>query len=167
MGLSVVIRAAEMLKERKCPFLIHLVGEVAPESRRNVENSPAADRFKLHGFVQMSRAEFFSKIHVGLVPYLALEDLSHIFPIKVIEHLSQGNPVIASRLPGLCSMVQHEYNGLIVEPGDAAVLAEAIERLQRDHVLWEKLARNALLSATNHEAVEKNRKIFSAIEERL
>jgi glycosyltransferase involved in cell wall biosynthesis len=167
MGLDVVIRAAEVLKKRNCPFVIHLVGELSAESQKHIEASPAADRFKAHGFIKISRAEFFRKIHVGLVPYLALEDLSHIFPIKVIEHLSQGNPVIVSRLPGLCSMIRHEYNGLVVNPGDPKDLADAIERLQQDRALWEQLARNALQSALAHDCVEKNRRIFNAIAERI
>jgi glycosyltransferase involved in cell wall biosynthesis len=167
MGLDVVIRAAEVLKARNCPFVIHLVGELSAESMRRIEQSPAADRFKAHGFISMSRSEFFRRIHAGLVPYLALEDLSHIFPIKVIEHLSQGNPVIASRLPGLCSMIRHEYNGLVVNPGDPEDLADAVERLQKDRGLWEQLSRNALQSALEHDCVEKNRKIFSAIAERM
>jgi glycosyltransferase involved in cell wall biosynthesis len=167
MGLDVVIRAAEVLKTRNCPFVIHLVGELSAESMRHIAESPAAGLFKAHGFIRMSRAEFFRQIHVGLVPYLALEDLSHIFPIKVIEHLSQGNPVIASRLPGLCSMIRHEYNGLVVNPGDPQDLADAVERLQKDRALWEQLSRNALQSALKHDCVEKNRKIFSAIEERM
>ena len=49
----------------------------------------------------------------GLVPYMNFEDLKYIYPIKVLEHLSQGNPVIASDLPGLTVMVQDGYNALI------------------------------------------------------
>lgn len=49
----------------------------------------------------------------GLVPYMNFEDLKYIYPIKVLEHLSQGNPNIASDLPGLTVMVQDGYNALI------------------------------------------------------
>ena len=111
MGLEVVIHAAEALKTMKCPAVIHLVGQLSEQSIAMIKASPAADYFKIHGFIPQSRMQFFRGIHVGLVPYLALEDLSYIFPIKVIEHLSQGNPVIASDVPGLTTMIKHEYNG--------------------------------------------------------
>ena len=38
-------------------------------------------------------------------------------------------PVVASRIGGLEEVVEHEKTGLLVPPGDAAALAEAILRL--------------------------------------
>jgi glycosyltransferase involved in cell wall biosynthesis len=166
MGLQLVIKAAEQLKAMHCPVVIHLVGELPEENESLIKASEAASIFQVHGFISETRAEFFRKIHVGLVPYLAYEDLSYIFPIKVLEHLSQGNPVIVSRVPGLCSMITHEFNGLIFEPGDAEQLAEAIQRLQQDRHLWEKLAWNALESVEKYSAREKNQTIFNEIFQR-
>lgn len=163
MGLNVVIEAAEILKEKNCPAVIHLIGELSDESVHRIKSSPASDIFQVHGFIPETRVEFFRTIHVGLVPYMDFEDLKYIFPIKVLEHLSQGNPVIASRVPGLCFMVRHEYNGLVVEPGNAEDLAEAILRLHQDRELLERLAWNALESVKQFEAGEKNRRIFQAI----
>jgi glycosyltransferase involved in cell wall biosynthesis len=167
MGLDVVIRAAELLKERGCSFFIHLVGEITQELLKDIEQSFAKDRFKVHGFIKILGPDFFKQIHVGLVPFKASDDLSYTFPIKVIEHLSQGSPVIVSRLPGTCSMIRHEYNGIVVNPDDPEDLAAAIERLQVDRALWQRLSRNALRSALKYETVEKNRRIFRAIEERM
>jgi glycosyltransferase involved in cell wall biosynthesis len=163
MGVDVVIRAAEKLKQENCPVCIHLIGEMSEKSLKRVQASPAADIFRVHGFTKESRAEFFRKIHAGLVPYPAYEDLSHIFPIKVLEHLSQGNPVIASRIPGLTATIRHEYNGLLVEPGNPDDLANAVIRLQKDRPLWEQLARNALESVKKFEAGVKNESIFCEI----
>jgi glycosyltransferase involved in cell wall biosynthesis len=162
-GLHVVIKAAEILKLRKCPVLIHLIGKIPNSEIVAITTSPAADLLKVHGFVSMTRIDFFRQMHAGLVAYEAYEDLSYIFPIKVLEHLSQGNPVIVSRLPGLCAMVQHEYNGLVVEPGNPQSLADAIARLQVDPVLLRKLATNAIDSVKCFDVNEKNRKIFTAI----
>lgn len=164
MGLDMILQTAEILKQRNCPARIHLVGEVRKEDLASIKESPAAEYIISHGTVPIARADFFRKvIKVGVAAYKPYEDLSYIFPIKVLEHLSQGNPVISSRLPGLCAMVQHEYNGLLVEPGDPVSLADAIERLQRDRSLWRRLAANALISIRQFDVEAKNRLIFSAI----
>jgi glycosyltransferase involved in cell wall biosynthesis len=139
------------------------VGQLPDEERARIERSEAADYFKVHGFIEKRVLEFLRTMHAGLVPYVDYEDLSYIFPIKVLEHLSQGNPVIATRLPGLCAMVTHEENGLVVTPGDPDDLAKAISLLQADADLFNRLARNALKSIKQFDVEQKNRKIFETI----
>jgi len=143
--------------------MIHLVGHLDEEASRLVANSSAADLFQTHGFISQPRCDFFRSVHVGLVPYLDYEDMSYIFPIKVLEHLSQGNAVIASNVPGLASMIQHEYNGLLFEPGDSDDLAQCILRLHDDFALWRRLSLNAIESVRKYDVVDKNRTIFGQI----
>lgn len=163
MGLSTLITAAEKLRDLGGSATIHLVGEVPPSEKAKVDASRAADMFRLEGFVATTRAEFFRTMDVGLIPYEDFEDLRYIFPIKVLEHLAQGNPVIGSRLPGIEFMVRHEFNGLLVPPGDTTALANAMLRLQNDVPLFNRLAGNALKSSYNFDPDRKNRLIFEAI----
>jgi phosphatidylinositol alpha 1,6-mannosyltransferase len=44
-------------------------------------------------------------------------------------------PVIATRVGGVPDLVAHERSGLLVEPGDATALAQAIRRLSSDAAL--------------------------------
>jgi len=167
IGLGVIIKAAEHLKEKGCQFRIHIIGLLSDDIIRTIQSSSAQDLIKIHGFTLSSRIDLFRKCHVGLVPSKAYEDLSYIFPIKVLEHLSQGNPVIASNLPGLSTLIKDGYNGLLVSPGDPVSLADAISKLQNYPDLWERLAHNALDSISQFDACEKNKKIFETIFERL
>ena len=128
LGLDLLIKAAEILKEREVPVEIHIIGMVPDDSVAEIEASQAADLFIIRGFTSTSRTALFRTMHAGLVPYMPYEDLSYIFPIKVLEHLSQGNPVIVSRLPGLCALIEHEQNGMQFEPADPISLADAIAR---------------------------------------
>ncbi len=48
------------------------------------------------------------------------------FGLVAVEAFASGTPVIASRLGGLRELVVHGKNGLLVTPGDADELAEAI-----------------------------------------
>jgi glycosyltransferase involved in cell wall biosynthesis len=47
----------------------------------------------------------------------------------LIEAMSAGLPVIASRVGGIPAVISHERTGLLVPPGDADALADALRRL--------------------------------------
>jgi glycosyltransferase involved in cell wall biosynthesis len=167
MGMEVVIRAVELLMQRGCPVHIHTVGEMSTEALARIQASESRAQFTHHGVIAGPRALLFRTVHVGLVPYLPFEDLSYIFPIKVVEHLSQGNPVIASDLPGLAATIQDEYNGLLVTPGDPTALADALERLQKNVDLWQSMAENALASSRRYDSGDKNAGIYTAVLQRF
>jgi glycosyltransferase involved in cell wall biosynthesis len=61
----------------------------------------------------------------------------------VIEAFLRGRPVVASRVGGIPDLVEHEHNGLLVEPEDDAALAAAIERVLTDDELAGRLGANA------------------------
>jgi glycosyltransferase involved in cell wall biosynthesis len=166
LGVATVVAAAEELKRRQVPVLIHIVGRLTPELEALIRDSAAAELFTIRGFVAGTRREVFRGIHVGLCPYEDYEDCRYIFPIKVLEHLSQGNPVIVSRLPGLCAMIEDGVNGVVAEPGEPRQFADAIERLATDRALWERLAAGALTSIRRFDVTRKNREMFEAVAER-
>jgi glycosyltransferase involved in cell wall biosynthesis len=56
------------------------------------------------------------------------------------ESMAAGKPVIATRAGGIPEIVIHEETGLLVTPGDADELAEAICRLLGDRALAARLA---------------------------
>ena len=61
-------------------------------------------------------------------------------PVVVLEALSTGVPVVASRLSGIPEAVRDGETGLLAEPGDAAGLAAAIEQLMDDPALAGRLS---------------------------
>lgn len=54
------------------------------------------------------------------------------FPIVVVEAFATGTPVIASRIGSLAELIDEGVDGLLVEPGDGAALADRI-RWAVDH----------------------------------
>lgn len=165
-GFRVLLGAAELLKSRHAKVKIHVIGHLDEESARLLAQSPATDLFELHGFITESRSEFFRGMHVGLVPYLPVGDMCYIFPIKVLEHLSQGNVVVASNVPGLAAMIKHEHNGLLFEPGDSDDLTRCILRLYEDRTLWATLATHAIETVKRYDPAVKNQTIFAEIAKR-
>ena len=67
--------------------------------------------------------------------------VSEAFGRVAIEAMASGKPVIASRIGGVTDIVEDGKSGLLVAPGDAAGLTEALERLISDAGLRERMGR--------------------------
>jgi len=62
-------------------------------------------------------------------------------PAKVFEAMAMAKPIVATRMSDLPEILDN--CGLLVEPGDIAQLAAAIERLLHDEPLGAELGRRA------------------------
>jgi glycosyltransferase involved in cell wall biosynthesis len=69
------------------------------------------------------------------------------FPHTLVEALAVGTPAIATSVGGVPEIVTDGENGLLVEPGDPAALAEAIRRFLGDADLRARLTAAAAPSA--------------------
>jgi glycosyltransferase involved in cell wall biosynthesis len=74
---------------------------------------------------------------------LVLPSFSEGLPRVALESLVRGRPVVGSRAGGIPDAVTDGENGLLVPPGDAAALADALVRLCSDRQLAETLAAQA------------------------
>jgi glycosyltransferase involved in cell wall biosynthesis len=64
--------------------------------------------------------------------------------VVMFEAMALGKPVVATRCIGTIDYIRDGDNGLLVEPGDAQGLADAVNRLLRDPALAKRLAARAL-----------------------
>ncbi len=69
------------------------------------------------------------------------------FPHTLVEALAVGTPAIATSVGGVPEIVTDGENGLLVEPGDPAALADAIRRFIGDTALRARLGAAAAPSA--------------------
>jgi glycosyltransferase involved in cell wall biosynthesis len=60
-------------------------------------------------------------------------------PLVILEAMSYGLPVIASRIGGIPEMVAHGVTGFLFEPGDSEDLASKMELLWRDKDLRQEM----------------------------
>lgn len=69
------------------------------------------------------------------------------FPLAVVESLSLGTPVVASRIGGLPELIDHGHTGLLFPQGDTDSLTECLRRISRETSDTMKMATNALTTA--------------------
>ncbi len=80
-------------------------------------------------------------LDVGVAPYRAADD--YFSPLKVCEYLAAGVPVVASDVGQVPELVRHGRTGLLVQPGDALALADALQFLIDDAALCGRMADDA------------------------
>lgn len=81
-----------------------------------------------------SRVHFVGSVrHDRLPPYLAAADVLALgsdrvesFGLVLLEAMAVGRPVVATDIPGVRSVVRNGEDGLLVEPGSADALADAL-----------------------------------------
>ena len=71
-------------------------------------------------------------------------------PMKLFEYMASGRAIIASNLPSIAEVITDGENALLVQPSDAAALADAIKRLRDDAALRQRLADAAYSEVMAH-----------------
>jgi glycosyltransferase involved in cell wall biosynthesis len=82
--------------------------------------------------------ELYAEHDVLLFPSL-MEGL----PAVLLEAMATGMPVITTETCGMTDVVENEFNGLLIPPGNAAAIEMAIERLAGSTELRQELGENA------------------------
>jgi glycosyltransferase involved in cell wall biosynthesis len=126
-GVHVLLDALALLKERAV-ISVHLDlvgdGEIRPEYEAQARRLGVDEMVTFHGLQPREKvARLLQESHA-----LVLPSLSESQSVVVLEALASGRPVVATRCGGPEFLID-STNGLVVEPGKARPLAEAIEQL--------------------------------------
>lgn len=76
--------------------------------------------------------------------------VSFMNPIKILEYMSSKKPIIASLLPAIQDVLQHEVNGLLVTSDDVNQWCTEIKRLISNQELSQKISENAYQDFLNY-----------------
>ncbi len=77
-------------------------------------------------------------------------------PVVLMEAMAAGLPVVASRLSGIPELVTDGVDGLLVAPGDAVALADALARLAADPALRARLGAAGRATVLREFDVDRN-----------
>jgi glycosyltransferase involved in cell wall biosynthesis len=141
-GYPDLLHACRTLKDAGRAFRCQIFGEGPERTRleRLIADLDLHDVVSLCGTCsQEELVEQYRQAAVFVLPCRVLEsgDRDGI-PNVLVEAMAVGLPVISTAISGIPELIQHERNGLLVEPGDPAAIACAIERLLADSDLRQR-----------------------------
>jgi glycosyltransferase involved in cell wall biosynthesis len=85
-------------------------------------------------------------------------------PLKLFEYLTTGRPIIASDLPAIREVLRDGETALLVPPGDAQALADAMQRLVADPALAIAIGRASLALAPEYTWERRAERLEFALE---
>lgn len=139
-GIDTLLAAAALLKE--CPMELHVVGGGRDEQhlRDFAIRAGLAGRVIFHG----SRSHEEVLAHCSRADVFVLPTLSESCSMALLEAMSRGLPVVATRVGGNSALVEQGRNGILFAPGDASELAAALRTLIDDAALRAAMSRASL-----------------------
>jgi glycosyltransferase involved in cell wall biosynthesis len=152
---ALTLAQAITLVPESAPLRFLLVGSGAErgEVERILREAGAGQRAIFTGTVAHERVPaLLDACDVLVSPHVPLTDGSEFFgsPTKLFEYMAMGKAIVASRLGQIADVLADEETALLVEPGDAHALSEAILRLSKSSELRERLGAAARREAVAH-----------------
>jgi glycosyltransferase involved in cell wall biosynthesis len=149
-GLDALIDACAKLRARRQPFACEIVGygEEREHLQLRIDRLGLGHQVRLVGALTRDAViDAYARAAVYVQPSrIAADGDRDGIPNVLLEAMAMGLPVVASRVSGIPELVSHGRNGLLVEPDQAALLADAIERVLTQPGLAARLGRDATTS---------------------
>jgi colanic acid/amylovoran biosynthesis glycosyltransferase len=138
-----LVRACAQLRDRGVDVACRLIGRGPDEPmlRRTIERLGLRDVVTLVGpLARDGIIEELRRADALVAPsVISARGQREGIPVVLMEAMSCGLPVVASRLSGIPELVEHELSGLLVTPGRSDELADALARLAGDADLRRRL----------------------------
>ncbi|MEO3809323.1 glycosyltransferase family 4 protein [Sphaerisporangium sp. B11E5] len=134
-GFATLLSAAALLRDSGTPVRVLIVGDGAerPALLAQAEKLGLGDLALLPGRVGPEEAlQAQAALDIFACPREDLRVCRLVTPLKPVEAMALGKPVVLSDLPALAELVGSDGAGLLVPPGDPAALAKALAGLRDD-----------------------------------
>jgi glycosyltransferase involved in cell wall biosynthesis len=145
-GVHTIVDAATRLDRRGTDIRFRLIGrgqEFAAVAER-VRRERLARVELLDGWIDGDAYDReLAEADVCLGIFGGTDKAQRVIPSKVYDALAAGRPVITADTPAARELLTHGVDAWLCPPGDPDALAEAIDRVARDHALRARLADGA------------------------
>jgi glycosyltransferase involved in cell wall biosynthesis len=139
-GQRVLLEAVRLLRRAYPDLRATLLGKDFTNGAffRDAREAGLQETYEAPGFAD-DVWPYLARATVVVLPTLRREGM----PTSLLEAMSAGVPVVASRVGGVPEVVEDGVTGVLVPPGDREALARALERLLDDPVERTRLAATA------------------------
>ncbi|MER7073751.1 glycosyltransferase family 4 protein [Terrabacter sp. NPDC000476] len=141
-GIDVLVDAVALLRARGLDVRCAVVGDgtARPALQAQVDRLGLSGVVVLPGRVDRTEAAAWHRaLDVFVVPRQDVDVCRTVTPLKPIEAMAAGRPVVASDLPALAEIVAVPGTGLLARPEDAQDLATRLQTLLDDEPLRRRL----------------------------
>ena len=136
-GLEVILRAMSRVKKKHPTAICELVGpvETADLGPEFSDLKPWLEQGNVHlkGKIPYEQVPvILAQSSIALVPLLPTLNYQKAIPVKLLEYMAAGLPVIGSRFGYIEEIIDKNQCGLLIKPGDPERLSEEICALLED-----------------------------------
>lgn len=165
-GLEPLLRGCDVLRRRGYDFDVHIVGEGPMRGRleSEVNRLGLCKSVTLYGALPHEAViDHYRRATLFALPCIrtAEGDIDGI-PNVLAEAMAMELPVVSTRLSAIPELVDDGVTGLLVPPGDAEALAEALGALIDRPELSAELGRNGRRAVLETFDIERNVRRFAA-----
>ena len=134
--LEAAIKLANLEKDSMIPFKIVIVGDGG--LRTDLENFATENGISDYCIFTGQQNEVMN--YMAIFDVLILSSIENEdFPFVILEAMSHGKPIIASKVAGTVEQVIHRQTGILVNPGDTEQLASAMHELACSEELRQRM----------------------------
>src|SRR5262245_8223829 len=150
-GQLELVKAAPLVLEKRPDARFVVVGQGTGILKRGINVRNAIDRAGLADKILMTGYRWDTPDVYAACDMIVIASLrTEASPIVLREAFASGRPVIATKVGDIPEIIEHRQNGLLIEPGNAKALADAILEFIRDPNLVAHCAANGFRYATEH-----------------
>jgi glycosyltransferase involved in cell wall biosynthesis len=143
-GIGTLLQAVRILRDRKIPARALIVGDGPERAALRQRAAELGLDAIFPGRVPMSQVRsYHAVLDVFAVPRTPDRVCQLVTPLKPVEAMASGLPVVVSDVSALAEIVQDNVTGIRVPPGDAEALADALARLHASPELRRELGAGA------------------------
>jgi len=144
-GAPILVEACRILAERGVAFHCTIIGD-GPQ-RALVEQ--LIDRYALKETVELKGAvlqehlkQYLKRADAFVLPCIVARggDMDGI-PVSLMEAMAMEIPTVSTHVSGIPELIEDGQSGLLVQPGDASALSDAIQRIFEDDELSQELGK--------------------------
>jgi glycosyltransferase involved in cell wall biosynthesis len=159
-GFSDLIRACALLAERGKSFRCEIIGEgpLENELRAQIDELGLQNNIELPGpKPQTQLRRRLAAANVFVLPSVIDPDggMDNL-PTVIMEAMATGLPVVSTNIGGIPEMVVENETGFLVQAGDAAAMADAIETVISDCSSAARLGHSGHERARTFFSIEEN-----------
>lgn len=145
-GVPWLVRAAATLHASGARFKLLIVGDgvAGPEVRRLIQQTASGAYISFLGRVPNDSIErYYSLMDFLVYPRLNVQIAQMVTPLKPLEAMALGKPVLGSDVGGIRELVETEKTGLLFEAENIQDFCRAATRLLKEPDLGNTLGTNA------------------------